>query len=301
MDLAFVTLLPATILGIGAACFWLVALILFIRGVLFARRGVRVQGRVTGFTDTMSRRRRMYSAIYEAQVPDGRTLQCTSGVATSWQSPPVGTVATLLYRPQDPSKPLATLGFSRFILCSVFAGTAAVLTIPAVSLLLSTRANPSNPFSPEAKPYFPQASVQAMQSAVAAQFQASVTGRVHSAGGELGSWDIALSDCQSGESNGFFGVDFYVAGSDHMRLRYVHDEAMGEIVKVTYPSKPGTANVFNRNDKCSVLEGSVEKMNVTNWTPKGRIRHLSGHLKFDCIHTDGTGHVSGEATFSHCH
>ena len=96
-------------------------------------------------------------------------------------------------------------------------------------------------------------------------------------------------------------MDFYAAGSDQLRLRYVHDEAMGEIVKVAYPSKPDTANVFDRNDECSVLEGAIEKTNVTSWTPRGRIRHLNGHVKFDCRHTDEKSHVTGEVTFSHCH
>jgi len=144
------------------------------------------------------------------------------------------------------------------------------------------------------------ASAQAMASAVAAQSLTHVTGHVHAAGGDMGSWDIVLSGCQSGEQNGFYGVDFYVAGNDNMRLRYVHDEAMGEVVKIAIPSKPGTAAVFDRTDRCSVLEGSIEKTNVSTWTPRGKIRHLNGQVKFDCKRGDG-GHVTGEATFAHCH
>jgi len=145
------------------------------------------------------------------------------------------------------------------------------------------------------------ASAQAMASAVVAESQTSVTGKVHSAGGELGTWDIALSDCQSGEVNGFYGADFYAAGSSEMRLRYVHDEAAGDVVKVAVPSKKGAVLVFDRAAKCSVLEGSIERTNVTTWTPKGKIRHVNGHVTFDCSDSGGKGHVSGEATFSHCH
>ena len=128
-----------------------------------------------------------------------------------------------------------------------------------------------------------------------------VTGSLHSVGGELGTWDLALTRCQSGEYNGFYGVDFYDASSDNMRLRYVHDEAVGDVVKVAIPSKEHRALVFDRDAKCSVLEGSVEKLNVTTWTSKGKIRHLSGRVKLDCVHSNGAGHVTGEATFSHCH
>jgi hypothetical protein len=146
------------------------------------------------------------------------------------------------------------------------------------------------------------ASAQAMASALAAQVDvpASVTGNVHSVGGQLGTWDITLDKCASGEVEGFFGVDFSAPGSDDLRLRYVHDEGEGDIVKVVYPTKKDTARAFDRDDKCAVLEGHVEKTNITTWTPKGKIRHVKGHVKFDCK-TDGGGHIKGEATFSDCH
>jgi hypothetical protein len=239
----------------------------------------------------------MYSAVYEATVPDGRTLRCTSGIATSWQSPPVGTVATLLYRPHDPSRPLVTLGFSRFLFATIFAGVAAFLTVTAIPFAFSAYRVPKT----VARTVAPADSAQPLPSAVAEPSLTHVTGNVHSAGGDLGTWDIVLSDCQSGEVNGFYGVDFYVAGSDHLRLRYVHDEAMGDIVKVGYPSKPGTVNVFDRDSKCSILEGSIEKTNYSTRTSKGSIRHLNGHLKFDCRHADDKNHVTGEVTFSHCY
>jgi hypothetical protein len=144
------------------------------------------------------------------------------------------------------------------------------------------------------------ASAQAFGSAAVAQSQPSVTGKVHSAGGELGTWDITLGDCQSGEVKGFYGVDFFVNSDSEMRLRYVHDEAAGDVVKVAVPSK-NTMLVFDRGAKCSVLQGSIEKTNFTTWTPQGKIRHLDGHVKFDCTASGGKGHVSGEASFSHCH
>src|SRR6185436_12140060 len=99
----------------------------------------------------------------------------------------------------------------------------------------------------------------------------------------------------------FFGADFFEAGSDDLRLRYVHDEAKGDVVKVAYPTKKGTVLVLDRDSKCTVLEGAVEKTNVKTWTPKGDIRHVNGHVKFDCVPSGGNGHVIGEATFSHCH
>jgi hypothetical protein len=145
------------------------------------------------------------------------------------------------------------------------------------------------------------ASAQALAATLTAQAATKITGNVRSVGGELGTFDIALTSCQSGEVNGFFGADFYAAGSDEMRLRYVHDEAKGDIVKVAIPSKKSRALSFDRADKCTILEGSIEKTNVSTSTSKGKIRHLDGHVKFDCTYTPGGGHVTGEVTFAHCH
>jgi hypothetical protein len=143
-----------------------------------------------------------------------------------------------------------------------------------------------------------QAAASAMDQGI--QLDTTITGKVHSVGGEIGTWDIVLDKCESGEIEGFFGADFSAVGNDDLRLRYVHDEAAGDIVKIMIPSQKNQARVFNRNDKCKVLEGSIEKMNVTNWTPKGKIRHVKGHVKFDCAYED-KGHVTGEATFVGCH
>ncbi len=131
---------------------------------------------------------------------------------------------------------------------------------------------------------------------------AVVTGNVHSVGGKLGTWDVALSDCQTGEYNGFYGADFFVAGTTNIRLRYVHDEATGEVLKIFYPNEKNSAAVFDRTDKCAILEGAVTKMNARTRVPgKGDIRHVEGHVKFDCAYDTNTGHVTGDVTFSHCH
>jgi hypothetical protein len=96
-------------------------------------------------------------------------------------------------------------------------------------------------------------------------------------------------------------VDLYAVGGDDLRVRYVHDEAQGEIVKVLIPGKDGDALQFDRNQHCSVLEGDVEKTNVSSWSSKGNIRHVNGHLMFDCKNTAGKGRVTGEVTFTGCH
>jgi hypothetical protein len=78
-----------------------------------------------------------------------------------------------------------------------------------------------------------------------------------------------------------------VAGSDEMRLRYVHDEASGDVIKVPIPPAMTNMRVFGRTTKCAVLDGHVEKTNFSTWTPKGS-------------YDDGKAHVTGDATFSHC-
>jgi hypothetical protein len=176
----------------------------------------------------------------------------------------------------------------------------------AIASAIAAQAQPGGPAKPQSlndtvsEALAQAASAQAMASAAAVEGQTKVAGNVHFEGGPLGTTDTALGACQSGEVNGFFGVDFYVAGSTDTRLRYVHDEAAGDVVKVAVPGKSELA-VFGRSAKCSVLEGSLEKTNFNTWTPKGNIRHLNGHVKFDCPTGGGKARVSGEATFSHCH
>ncbi len=145
------------------------------------------------------------------------------------------------------------------------------------------------------------ASAQAIASAAETEGATIITGSMHSVGGELGTFDVTLTSCQSGEYNGFYGADFYATGSDDLRLRYVHDEARGDIVKIAFPAKKGTVRVFDRDDKCKILEGGVQKTNFSTRTSKGQIRHVNGHVKFDCAYTPGAGHVTGDVTFSHCH
>ncbi len=133
-----------------------------------------------------------------------------------------------------------------------------------------------------------------------AQSHGAVSGTVHSVGGAAGTWDTTLADCESGELDGFYGVDFYASGSDDLRLRYVHDEAKGDIVKIPIPPKMKDWLVLsNEKGACTLLEGKLEKTNVSTWTPKGKVRHLNGHVKFDCTTAD-KGHVNGEVTFSQC-
>jgi hypothetical protein len=168
----------------------------------------------------------------------------------------------------------------------------------------TNQTNPADPMDQVKQGLVTAASLQAIAasaSAIQAAAKASASGNVHSVGGELGTWDVTFDSCRSGELNGFYGVDLFIPGNDSWRVRYVHDEANGEVVKIVYPSKPDTAIVLDRETKCSILEGHVTKMNGQTWTPNGYIRHVEGHMKFDCPNTHGKGHVTGEATFSHCH
>ena len=181
---------------------------------------------------------------------------------------------------------------SSVVLCGLFACAA------------GCRGKPANDDPPAA----PASSVSASPRDAAADAidtvgQTRVSGTLRSEGGELGTWDVVLADCHSGERDGFYGAEFYVAGSTEMRLRYIHDEAVGDIVKVADPSKNDAADAVVRFDRdaCTVLDGSIQKTNHTTWTPKGKIRHVSGHVKLDCKTKSGKGHVTGDVTFVHCH
>jgi len=165
--------------------------------------------------------------------------------------------------------------------------------VPAVFVACDTKEKMTEAFKEVA-------SAQAIASAASeGKMKANVTGTMHTEGGDLAKADLTFDDCQSGELDGFYGVDFYVAGDDGMRMRYVHDEASGDVIKVPVPPENTKLRIFGHQTKCAVLDGHLEKTNVSTWTPKGKIRHLNGHVKFDC--SDETqAHVTGEVTFSHC-
>ncbi len=186
-------------------------------------------------------------------------------------------------------------------------GAILLVALVIVPVFACRKDKPSTDTSPIAKPIVPNGPTlaSALASSIVGDVgntTASVKGTVHSTGGRLGASDLTFVACQSGERNGFFGADFYVAGSDDLRLRYVHDEAAGDVVKIALPSNDGMFMVLNHDSECSVLQGNVAKTNVQTWTPKGNVRHVEGHLKFDCPQTGGAkGQVSGEIDFSHCH
>jgi hypothetical protein len=124
-----------------------------------------------------------------------------------------------------------------------------------------------------------------------------VQGRVVSEGGALGDFTIDLTSCRGGDAYGFHGVDVFIDGDDRPRLRYFRDPARGDLITVTIP---GTDQglVLGR-DSCKTLDGEIEKHGYGGGRTSVRWA-FDGRLRFDCVHSGGTGHVSGSMTFRDC-
>jgi hypothetical protein len=128
---------------------------------------------------------------------------------------------------------------------------------------------------------------------VATGCTSKVSGSVSSKGGDLGTFTVSPTKCESGQHWQFFGAAFFVKGDDGSKVEVVQDPVRGWFVKV---GKPGTKKMEAFGDEaCKVLDVDVHNTNTT----VNDIRVVEGSAKFEC--TDSKeGVVRGELTFSGC-
>ncbi len=89
--------------------FWVIALVLFLRGRSGGRGGIDVEGEVYAHGDYVSRGQQMFFPKFRAVV-NGQTLLGNGTTATTWQRPPVGTKVKLVHVPGDAEIPLRERG-----------------------------------------------------------------------------------------------------------------------------------------------------------------------------------------------
>lgn len=125
----------------------------------------------------------------------------------------------------------------------------------------------------------------------------AVEGSLRSSGGALGDFQIALSGCRGGESEGFHGVDLFTEGEARPRLRFFKDPARGFVLVVTIPGTD--RGIVLDSDDCSLLEGEIKRHGFSGQRTS-TIWAFDGRLRFDCRYADGSGRVQGELSFQMC-
>lgn len=119
-------------------------------------------------------------------------------------------------------------------------------------------------------------------------------GSVESTGGPLGKWTMPIDVCQSGEHQGFFGVDLLSHSNRELGVRVIVDAAKGKLVNVNIPGGKKEALPLDR-EKCSKLEIDIKKTN----SQVNDIHLIEGSLDFDCAQGE-TDRVFGRVSFENC-
>ncbi len=120
-------------------------------------------------------------------------------------------------------------------------------------------------------------------------------GTIESTGGELGKWIMHPDRCQSGEHQGFFGVDLISRAEPRLGVRVIVDAAKGKLVNVNIPGGDNQAVQFSR-ERCTTLNVDVRKTD----TQVNEIWLVEGSLELDCTVAEGKERVFGSVRFENC-
>ena len=103
--------------------------------------------------------------------------------------------------------------------------------------------------------------------------------------------------CESGERNGFFGVDMWTEGNEAAHIRAILDAKDGPAIKVDVPGLEQTVTLVP-GAECETLELTVERQDART----NNIVHVHGHLKLDCKPPGPPGLVlHADIVFADCH
>lgn len=116
-----------------------------------------------------------------------------------------------------------------------------------------------------------------------------IKGTIISENNSLGTWKIFPDSCDSGQRQGFFGVDIYNKKNADIRLRAIKDPVKGIIVLVK-SSKTEEQGMKLTPSDCKKLQLKVRHGNVTY----NKIREMKGHLTMDCKL------ITADLTFNGC-
>ncbi|PIW01247.1 MAG: hypothetical protein COW42_05535 [Deltaproteobacteria bacterium CG17_big_fil_post_rev_8_21_14_2_50_63_7] len=98
--------------------------------------------------------------------------------------------------------------------------------------------------------------------------------------------------CESGQRNGFFGVDLFVDGSRNQAIRVIESPREGVSVIVDHPDG-GRLTLEKAN--CKTLSGHVEAQNSTI----NDIKNVMGNLEMDCEQQGLV--IKADIHFENCH
>jgi hypothetical protein len=115
-----------------------------------------------------------------------------------------------------------------------------------------------------------------------------VQGEVVAEGAPLGSWMFVPDRCLSGESDGYFGVRFYMSGSP-VNLRLHREPAGDDVLQVFVPDQDPIR--LEQGDPCAVYETSMWLDTVND--------SMHGSLVIECAF-DGGGTLHGNLRFANC-
>lgn len=105
---------------------------------------------------------------------------------------------------------------------------------------------------------------------------------------------ITPDECESGERNGFFGVDMWTAGNEEAHIRGILDAKDGPVVKLDIPGLDQQVTLTAAS-KCELFEFHVERQDART----NHIQHVRGHLRLDC-NESGLA-LAGDISFADCH
>lgn len=105
---------------------------------------------------------------------------------------------------------------------------------------------------------------------------------------------ITPDECESGERNGFFGVDMWTQGSEAVHIRAILDPKDGALVKLDLPDVDPPLTL-TRGGNCELLDFHVERQGSRT----NNIAHVRGHLKLDCAEPGLT--LQADISFADCH
>lgn len=107
-------------------------------------------------------------------------------------------------------------------------------------------------------------------------------------------WTVTPSQCNSGQRQGFFGVDAREGDTDDKLVRVIHDPTASYILRLDVPGSDQIINLPG-GQGCSAFDIVVERQNSTI----NDVTNVRGHIRVACDLPDLK--VNADVTFANCH
>lgn len=107
-------------------------------------------------------------------------------------------------------------------------------------------------------------------------------------------WSVLPNQCNSGQRQGFFGVDAREGDSDDKLVRVIHDPTASYILRLDVPGSDQHVNLPG-GQGCSTFDIVVERQNSSI----NEVTNVRGHIRVTCDLPDLKVHA--DITFANCH